>query len=252
MITKSELSRVAEVKRLSLRNAERDYLLEVLLYSLSEFGRCLVLKGGTALFKFHGLNRFSQDLDFDQLRGLNLLKVSTKAVRDLGALGIPSVVEREVHPAEVNLRFVIKGPLYDGRRESLSRVSVNISRRERPVRVERRLLLSSYPEIPSFECSVLSPEEIAAEKIRGILTRDRPRDVYDLWYLLRKGARPNVSLINRKLRLYGLKYDPGTLERKIEEKRGMWRRDLGGLVLGSLPDFDSVRRELGSALRRLG
>jgi predicted nucleotidyltransferase component of viral defense system len=51
MISKLELTRIAEMKHLTIRNAEKDYLLEFLLYSLSDDRRSLVFKGGTALYK---------------------------------------------------------------------------------------------------------------------------------------------------------------------------------------------------------
>ncbi|MHA1185883.1 MAG: nucleotidyl transferase AbiEii/AbiGii toxin family protein [Candidatus Heimdallarchaeota archaeon] len=57
MISRLELTRIAELKHLTIRNTERDYLLELLLYALSDDRRSLVFKGGTALYKFYNLNR---------------------------------------------------------------------------------------------------------------------------------------------------------------------------------------------------
>ena len=65
MLERQEIERVAGIKRLSEKNAEKDYLLELLLFLLaSETGKKLVFKGGTALYKLYSLNRFSEDLDF--------------------------------------------------------------------------------------------------------------------------------------------------------------------------------------------
>lgn len=45
--------------------AEKDYFQEIILFILyREFGRELVFKGGTALTKCYGFDRFSEDLDF--------------------------------------------------------------------------------------------------------------------------------------------------------------------------------------------
>ena len=65
MLEKIELEKIAKEKGYSIKNIETDYLLEVLLFVIyREIGRQLVFKGGTALYKFYSLNRFSQDLDF--------------------------------------------------------------------------------------------------------------------------------------------------------------------------------------------
>ncbi|MEK6845352.1 MAG: nucleotidyl transferase AbiEii/AbiGii toxin family protein, partial [Nanoarchaeota archaeon] len=65
MLRKDELAKIAEAKHLSLFNAERDYLLEVILFALyTNMKNELIFKGGTAMYKVYKLNRFSEDLDF--------------------------------------------------------------------------------------------------------------------------------------------------------------------------------------------
>ena len=248
VITKTELARVADFKRLPLRNAEKDYLLELILYSAVDFGRWLVLKGGTALYKFYNLNRFSEDLDFDIIgRRFDPEVVAGHILRNFERINISrTTYEREDHHNEINIRFAISGPLYDGSRASMSRITLNLSKRERPTSVQNMFLTTSYPEIPSFEFPVLCVEEIAAEKVRGVMTREKPRDVYDLWFLMKRGTRVDISLVNKKLKIYGLKFHPKAFREKLYEKRRMWLRDLKGLVIGTLPEFEDVAGELES------
>lgn len=248
MITKTELMKIAEFKRLALENAERDYLLELVLYSVSDFRRLLVFKGGTALYKFYNLNRFSEDLDFDMAgRRFDYDALIKRVTRNLERVDIPRTAhEKEEHRNEVNIRFSAMGPLYDGRRASMSRIVLNISRRERPISVDTKFLVASYPEIPSFELSVLGIEEMAAEKVRGIMTRDKPRDVHDLWFLIKRGVRIGLSLVNKKLKIYKLDFQPKTFREKLHEKRDAWFQDLGKIVIGALPRFDEIVVELES------
>ena len=252
MITKSELTRIADFKSLPLKNAERDYLLELILYFTSNFRRALVFKGGSALYKFYNLNRFSEDLDFDVIGRRFGPEVLVKHIpRNLERIGIfRTGCEKREHRNEINIRFAVRGPLYDGSEASLSRVTLNISRRERPISVHDMLLIASYPEIPSFELSVLGVEEIAAEKIRGIMTREKPRDVYDLWFLVKRGTKVDISAVNKKLKIYRLKFHPKTFCEKLYEKRNMWVRDLKGLVIGTLPEFGDVAAELESQCKK--
>lgn len=53
------------------RNTAHEKLMVAILQNLSDTP--LVLKGGTALYLGYGLNRFSEDLDFDSNKNLNLL-----------------------------------------------------------------------------------------------------------------------------------------------------------------------------------
>ena len=208
MITKSELTRITKLKHLTIRNTEKDYLLELLLYILSDDRRFLVFKGGTALYKFYNLNRFSEDLDFDFVgKRFDTDKVIKKIIRHLELGGMQrTIFEKTEHANEINIRFMIRGPLYDGSKNSMSRVTINISKRERPISPLETLLVTTYPEIPSFELSVLDEHEIAAEKIRCILTREKPRDIYDLWYLSKKDIKMDISLVNKKLKIYKLSF----------------------------------------------
>ncbi|EQD54160.1 protein containing DUF1814, partial [mine drainage metagenome] len=51
------------------RQLEKDYLINLMLktISLNKVSQNLEFKGGTALYLFHGLDRFSEDLDFDYI-----------------------------------------------------------------------------------------------------------------------------------------------------------------------------------------
>ena len=245
-ISKSELTRIAEMKHLTIRNAEKDYLLEFLLYSLSDDRRSLVFKGGTALYKFYNLNRFSEDLDFDAIgKRFDADKMIKKIIRNLELSGMQRTLPEKIeYGNETNIRFAIRGPLYDGSKNSMSRVTINISKRERPISPIMKLLISIFPELPSFELSVLDIEEIAAEKIRCIITREKPRDIYDLWFLSKKGIILDVSLINKKLKIYKLTFNQKKFIEKVNEKQKMWKRDLQDLIIGTLPEFTKIKNDI--------
>ncbi len=246
MITKTELDKTAEQKHLSLRNAEKDYLLELILFNLTDFRRILVFKGGTALYKFYNLNRFSEDLDFD-IAGIqfNLDALIKRVLRGFELTGMQrTLYVTNEYRNEINIKFTVRGPLYDGSKNSMSRVTLNLSRRERPIAMSNKLLIASYAEIPSFEVTVLDTKEIAAEKIRCIMTREKPRDIYDLWYLSKRETPIDLSLINKKLKLYQLVFDKALFHEKLQQKRNMWTHDLKDLIIGTLPPFDDVITEL--------
>jgi len=252
MMMKGELTRIAESKKLSMENAEKDYILDLLLFHIySRFGDMLVLKGGTSLYKLYSLNRFSEDLDFTLNRrkfdGKTFLKQLTRSLALVGVEGtVKSIDEFE---NETNIRFGFRGPLYSGAKESICFIALNISRREKVLMdAKKELVVPTSREIPSFQVFAMDEREIAAEKVRAIMTRNKARDLYDLWFLLKRGVKPEIDMINSKLKIYDLKYSSKKFSEEIKKKRKFWNTDLRGLMIGDPPDFERIRGELITAL----
>jgi len=154
MLSKSELMKVAEIKNLSLRNAEKDYLLELILYSLSDLRSNLIFKGGTALYKFYNLNRFSEDLDFDIVgKRFDVDNLVKRALRSLELTGMQRTIhEKMMHGNEINIRFAVRGPLYDGSKNSMSRVTLNLSKREQPCLYRKNFLFQVIKKYHLLSC----------------------------------------------------------------------------------------------------
>ena len=247
MLGSDELSELARLKRLTPANAELDYLQELLLFGLySEVGPELVFKGGTCLYKLHKLSRFSEDLDFTLRMKTDLEEVVQRTVDKMRFLGMSgNVKEVKKHPRGINFRLLFRGPLYRGSRESLCFVPLNVSLRERVALAPERVTISSmYREIPSFDVFSMRAEEILAEKVRAILTRNKPRDLYDMWFLLGKGIMMDLRLVNRKLAAYRIKFDAKKFVRRVEGMAKLWRIDLKNLVIGELPEFETVKNSV--------
>lgn len=68
----------------------------------------------------------------------------------------------------------LKGPLYNGSRISLCKISLDLSTRQKlalePSVVKIGLMIN---EIPSFDVVVMDKKEIMAEKIRAVFTRNK-------------------------------------------------------------------------------
>jgi predicted nucleotidyltransferase component of viral defense system len=252
MISRTDLQEVARFKRLSLKNAERDYLLDICLHTVSKYGRGLVFKGGTALYKLHNLNRFSEDLDFvAQKKRPDLGTLQDEIVRAGRLLGIAArVSEPEEYQRSVNLQVVFNGPLYDGSKGSTTRAIFNVSLRERPHHVERRMYNPVYRELGSFELDVLRVDELLAEKVRAVMTRDKPRDVYDVWFLLTNGVKLDKGLVERKLKAHDLRFSMDGFMSAAKRKSGMWEQDLRDLMIGGLPKFDATFQNITHMLEK--
>lgn len=247
MLRRDELGKIAEKKNLTLLNAERDYLLEMILFALFQKVKGeLVFKGGTALYKLYGLNRFSEDLDFTLMKHRSAVpKFIQEAVAQLSKLGIiVKIKEIRDYRQQINVYLECKGPLYTGGKETMAYIPLNLSMREKVQHPRQEMLFSSYREIPSFELCVMGEPEIAAEKLRTIIARDKSRDVYDLWFLLKKGIKLDIRLVEKKMKIAKISWNKKMLGEAIAAKEKMWEQDLRKLILGNLPPFRKIEEEL--------
>ncbi len=247
MIKKEDLLAIAKFKNLAPRFAELDYLQDIALLHLSrEFGNTLVFKGGTCLYKVYKLNRFSEDLDFTAGNGFRPKDFFHRLPYFFSLLNLKSKITVKKFQNTLNVYTEIVGPMYDGRKETLTTLIFNISQREKVFLPSRRFpYISIYQEIRPFDLFVMDETEILAEKIRAIYGRNKARDVYDLWYLLsRKGVLFDFELVQKKLSHDKIKFDKSRFLAKLEEKKSSWERDLAGLIAGDLPAFVPVLKEI--------
>ena len=252
MIRRDDLLSIARLKGLAPGLAELDYLQDVALISLArECGSRLVFKGGTCLYKLYRLNRFSEDLDFTAQKGFkeNLLR---RIPRSFDVLGLNATLRRESFKSTTNLYLNVRGPLYDRSKESVARIMLNISRRERVLLPVKRLPYTPlYQEVRTFDIVVMDEREILAEKVRAIYERNKARDVYDLWYLLKRmGIAFDKKLADKKLSRLGGAFAWAAFAAKLDEKEASWKRDLAALIAGELPEFGQVRGEIKEMVGR--
>ncbi|MEI6649991.1 MAG: nucleotidyl transferase AbiEii/AbiGii toxin family protein [Candidatus Moraniibacteriota bacterium] len=166
----------------------REVLFNVLrdIYRSSCAGM-LGFKGGTMLYFFHALDRFSVDLDFDLLPGGSSVAVSNEIRKILRRYG---TIDDEAEKIST-LFFLLR---YEPGQQG---VKVEISQREQP--------LNTY-ETKNFygiDVITLSLEDSFAHKLVAATERTgvANRDFYDIWYLLSKSVRFNEDIITARTNL---------------------------------------------------
>ena len=239
MISIEKLKEYAKIKGFSLGQAEKDYFQEIILFILyKEYGKEIVFKGGTALAKSYGFDRFSEDLDFTAETEEDFQKTISKG---LNSFYIEHETAQEKHGKTMELIFRIHGPLYNGNRISLCKISLDISLREKTMLPPAMKRLGIHvEEIPSFELPVMCEEEILAEKIRAILTRNKARDLYDAYYLALKGVQAKKTMIKEKLKDYKEEYTEKKFLEGINAKKDVWDQEMKNLTK-EYPSFKEVQ-----------
>lgn len=243
MISKNELIEIAKLMGMSPWQQEKHYVQYLALNGIAE--EPLVFKGGTYLWIAHGLDRFSEDLDFTASEPLPS-NIAEKVSANLELFGVENQV-KYITNNETTLSFRIsaKGPLNTAKIDECV-VYIEISKREQILRKALSVKLD-YPaySLPIKVISGMALEEVGAEKVRAIFTRQKARDIFDLYYLIsKKRIKFDEDLINSKLQYYKMEFYANKFLKTITDKQDYYIRELEGLVFGELPRFDKVKKSL--------
>lgn len=235
---------------LPLHILEQDYVQALFLQELYRETEELVFKGGTFLKHAHGLDRFSEDLDFTRLdeTELSIIERLETAAAGLERYGLPGRiddVDRQSQTVLARLRY--EGPLFDGSDRSRGRIGLDVSTRDDVVRDPKwQRLFVPYPETRAVIARCLPIEEAFAEKLRALSLRSRGRDLYDCWFLLQQDVPIEADLFERKMTAVG---EP--VQVSIAVRAQEWDRDLSVLVEHP-PDYDTVLETVVDAIADAG
>ena len=251
MLTRQQIGAIAQREGLPSHAVERDYVQHLILRRAAR--EPFVFKGGTCIRIALGSPRYSEDLDFNaECTAGETEAILREAARRLAEYGIPAEVVRR-HPESGNFQAIVRfqGPLFgeDPRSQGSIRIEVSL-RRERVEMEEVFVPRTPYADVPQLVIRALTKEHLLAEKTRALVVRRKPRDLYDVQFLLSRGVACSRSLLDEKMRLYGRRFRLGDLDEGIAEAGRTWDRDLGPL-LGQAPPYPSVADGVRTGFRRM-
>lgn len=254
MLTKDQLARIAQQNNIGLGTQEKDYLEYVYLSLLYRDGGGFIFKGGTALRIAYNFPRYSEDLDFNaELSARKVKEILTQKTSQLGNFGITAEFRNVETFRENGFRSLTgdisyQGPLYIGKSTSKGKVKVDVSLRGEEVATRSAVIKPPYPDVTQFIMTVLTLGEIFAEKVRALIMRTKPRDLFDVWLLLnQENLQIDRKQINKKLVLYDKQFDPTEIKAKKPEVQQRWEDDLR-LLMPQLPPFQQVWDEVNASL----
>lgn len=158
---------------------ERDWVLTEIIYHLVQqpIGQNLVLKGGQALRHVYGSDRFSKDVDYVARR-----RIDFADLRDLLTIRYPQLRPPVTLPQPTRFGLKIEPIAYTGPLRVPGTVEVEVSFRE-DIQRPARLMDYISPFREPFAVAVMDLHEMIAEKVRAMVQRGNPRDLYDLWFI---------------------------------------------------------------------
>ncbi len=262
MISDAQLRRLARELDVRLGYAEKNYVNSWILWAIytSSYGENLLFKGGTALSKlyFPETWRYSKDLDFGvegEYRGgeVELQDALDDAARTSG-INFDVTKHRELQKEAYPTHYVDIDIQYNavlGHKNTTS-LDIMIDEYVAFASVDHR---HSYEDVPEFELTAYSLEEIFAEKLRALYQRSQARDYYDLYRMITEADIDSSVVLpafRRKCEHDGLDIDllEGLPGGKRAEIRDGWQNTLPDLV-ADLPEFDPVYEVLEDYLDSL-
>lgn len=252
-----------QVQRLALKNnvspeiIEKDYFIELVLFYFSkDSSLCenLVFRGGTALKKVYFPEyRFSEDLDFviDNKKEINIYQEMIIQILQKISSDYPIKMDKRSMFKSDQLQLFITYDIIPDIR-GVKELKVDILQDYYIPKHERKRLLFTYPEFENKN-SVLETyalESVVCDKIGRILDVDNePRDLYDLWYLLKLNL--DINIIRKEFKnKYGYEILIPNLLREIvkDDYRQNWRNRLIYQMF-NLPDFDIIIKDLNKLIK---
>lgn len=205
MISPDDIQLLATKSQTRDVNIAREYIQNLFLsffYEQKE-ARNILFKGGTALRIVFQSPRFSEDLDFStnklfSLKGIE--QIIIKAISDIENIGIKTDIKESKSTTGgylgiINFKFL----------EYNIDIYLEISfRKKEDIKGEAFIINNSF--LPSYLLVMLSQDQMIAEKIQATLSRQKPRDFFDIYFLLRGGM---INASNKIL----LKSVKGTIEK---------------------------------------
>jgi predicted nucleotidyltransferase component of viral defense system len=267
MIPLSELNKTVARFNVPIDTVEKDYIISWILICLSKSTLCkdFVFYGGTAIKRIYfDDHRFSEDIDLISnkkfnldyiLTGLNTLKYAEEAANIALTIDRDSIVANKDRiqlfitytgfneiagpPKQVRVDFVMDRDLFGD--------------------TAQKEILKSYSDISqnNTTLTVKTLNTILANKLCLLndLTRNEPRDVFDIWFLLHRTDQFDYDF-NRVRNIYKDKYccypsstvlisclDNPSLERKWESRLSK--------QIAELPNFKSIIADIKAKLPEL-
>lgn len=182
MMKKEQINYLATKFQTNFTNLAREYVQSRFLSYFYQYEQAknYYFKGGTALRLIYESPRFSEDLDFSSTvyTCREFEDLLEKVLVDLSREMINLDIE-ESKETTWGCLAVFSSKIYGEKFE----IKTDVSLRRKKLEGERLVVKS--PVAPPFNVLVLTKKQLVKEKIDALLTRSKPRDFFDLYYVLR-------------------------------------------------------------------
>lgn len=208
MLSNNIIQTIASKLQTTELNVRREYIQHLFLSYFYREGQSdkIFFKGGTALRIIYRSPRFSEDLDFSSAICSNS-RIESIVLAVLGEMereGIKTEIKESKEKSGGYLGIVI----FHMRSDLLS-LQLEISKRKNVGEGELVTVVNDL--VPPYTIMRLPQRQLIAEKISALRVRKKPRDYYDLYFILRAGLleskdRPVLKQIAKTIPFVGIDF----------------------------------------------
>jgi predicted nucleotidyltransferase component of viral defense system len=260
MIDYNQLRRLREKFSVPEETIEKDYLIELMLdyiASDSVLNKYFVFRGGTAIKKIYFPEfRYSEDLDFIVKPGNHLRKFGhiitniTERIRE--QLPLELDVKQILSPQQGHLQIFLAFDIVSEIR-TVKELKIDIVEDRTLLRSKERMIVFIHDDFRNLNHSLntYDLESMAAEKIVRIMdVVDEPRDLWDLFYLLKSKIKSNI-IKEQFVEKTGFDINAVTLINAIKKPnyQRTWEMRLKHQI-SLLPEYRSIIHELTSLIHK--
>ncbi len=281
MMNQREIKTISFIKGVNTSIIDKDWVLGHFLnafYSSSEVKENFIFKGGTCLRKCYFKDyRFSEDLDFTltnskfkvtqafiskiirKAESNSIIKFHLQDIKEQFFNDIPQGYEIKIKYWGADHRPNSPIPLSNRWQTS---IKLDISFSEKLIlKPALKKIFHSYSDkhLITEEIPVYQLTEIMAEKLRSLIQRNRPRDIFDVWYLSKNPEQIDFKTIkpllfekakDKNIEIIGP--DQFVNKQKYRKNKRAWDKSLNHhLPEGNLPDFDTVYQTLNNLIKNI-
>lgn len=239
MIIAEQIKDIATKTQTSETNIAVEYCQHLFLSNLYRLtkGDNLLFKGGTALKIIFNSPRFSEDLDFsaNTASAGKIESLLLDTLEKVGSEGIAvGVLEAKTTSGGYLAQFSFNWLDYS------VTIRCEVSFRQKGRQNKSELFTVNPEYLPTYTLIALNINQLIEEKIQACLTRQKPRDFYDVYFLLRSRlVSPKQKILLTKVQQ---KFDNSKINFSAELKKF--------LPVSMHPIVKNFRKTLNQELRR--
>ncbi len=196
MISEEQIKILAQRQQTTELNINREYYQHLFLsyfYQQPQSSQ-VYFKGGTALKVLYNSPRFSEDLDFSST--FSNIKDIEQAILDT----LVQIQRENTKTVFQESKLTSGGYLGTIEFESSILILLQISLRQRNITGQVMTVTGDF--VPAYTVVSLNQDQLVGEKLQALLERKKPRDFYDLYFMLRANL---VSIEKRQVLKQALK-----------------------------------------------
>jgi predicted nucleotidyltransferase component of viral defense system len=236
-LTEDELNLIVVEKKFQRELIVKDYYITILLYLMKDI-EGLYFKGGTALqLTLLEHARISEDIDFTLTRDLKDVRKDIEKIINYSKMFGKITQDKDVD-GFIRLIVPYKSVLGDGQ------IFIDLNQRGK-LFLEPELLEMKhfYPNIPTFKFPCLNRTEMIAEKVAASIGRNKPRDHYDIYQLIKHKVKFDMNLVEKKCKQSGDECSILKMFNRAKKLHKRWNEDMIPLLVEEV-SFEEVMKTI--------